>query len=178
MEIWKKIVGFENYEISSHGRIKSVVPRKGSRANINNGFIKGWVQIMGRNKEYKRRLVTLRANGKSHIFKVHHLVLETFDKPRPDGMETLHKDGNALNNHIDNLAWGTRKENIQDQIKHGVKSSPPKHFGESHPKATLTDADVKVIREHSFQKGDQARFARQFNVAAITISRIRKGLSR
>ena len=50
---------------------------------------------------------------------VHVLVLSTFVGPRPDGMEVRHLDGNSLNNSLENLAWGTHKENTQDAFVHG-----------------------------------------------------------
>lgn len=49
---------------------------------------------------------------------VHHLVLETFVGPRPDGMETRHLNGNHSDNRVENLAWGTKSENGADKVAH------------------------------------------------------------
>lgn len=51
---------------------------------------------------------------------VHSLILETFRGPRPDGQESLHKNGVRTNNKLSNLRYGTRAENINDSIKHGT----------------------------------------------------------
>lgn len=49
---------------------------------------------------------------------VHHVVLETFVGPRPEGMEARHLNGNHSDNRLRNLAWGTRAQNGQDKIEH------------------------------------------------------------
>lgn len=64
--------------------------------------------------------ISIRKDGKYYDFLVHRLVLETFVGPCPENMECLHGDGNKTNNNVDNLRWGTRVENIQDSIDHGV----------------------------------------------------------
>lgn len=62
--------------------------------------------------------------------RVHVLVLEAFDRPRPKGAVCRHLDGNPINNHLSNLAWGTHKENTEDRKRHGraggrYKPPPP-----------------------------------------------------
>ena len=50
---------------------------------------------------------------------VHLVILDAFMGPRPEGHETRHLDGNPQNNMLDNLCYGTAKENAQDRILHG-----------------------------------------------------------
>lgn len=53
---------------------------------------------------------------------VHRLVAIAY-LDNSEKKETVnHKDGNKLNNNIDNLEWNTRKENIQHAVKTGLKS--------------------------------------------------------
>ncbi len=53
-----------------------------------------------------------RFNGRKITKPAHRLVLETFIPVSPDGKsEANHKDGNKLNNTIDNLEWCSRSEN-------------------------------------------------------------------
>ena len=175
-EKWLAVVGFEFYEISSIGRIRSIVKRKGSRANVNNGIINGFIQTA--QGGYKRRMVALRKDGETHTFRVSHLVLNAFDREKRDGEICRHLNGDPLDNVDGNLKWGTHKENYQDSVKHGTNKNPPIHRGASHPQATLSDDEVAAIRKHDFKRGDQARLAREYNVAAITINRIRNNKTR
>jgi predicted transcriptional regulator len=51
---------------------------------------------------------------------VHRAVLTAFRGPYPGkGFEARHLDGNKQNNRLGNLAWGTRRENADDRIRHG-----------------------------------------------------------
>lgn len=63
--------------------------------------------------------VSLSKKGKKSSYRTHRLVLETFVGPCPKGHETRHKDGDPANNRLDNLCWGTPKENAKDRGDHG-----------------------------------------------------------
>lgn len=176
MEKWKQVPGFDNYLVSDLGRVRSINARKGARCGVNGGILSGWVQHV--RPGYSRQLMALRQNGRTHIKKVHRLVLEAFVGPCPAGMEACHLNGKALDNRLANLRWGTHVSNVLDSIAHGTKSRPPVRFGPKHHKATLTSKQIRVLQTHVYARGDQARLARKYGVADITIRRIRKGLSR
>jgi hypothetical protein len=56
---------------------------------------------------------------------VHRLMLEAFvGPPASPSMQARHLDGNRLNNHLANLAWGTIAENARDRVAHGQLSKP------------------------------------------------------
>ena len=76
---------------------------------------------------------------------VHKLVLETFVGPRPDGYVCRHLNGNPLDNRLDNICWGTPKENAQDSIKHGTAVCL--RHGEQSVASKLSNEDIKAIRE-------------------------------
>lgn len=63
--------------------------------------------------------VALSDNGKRHRRYVHHLVLEAFVGPRPEGMRALHRDDDPHNNHVSNLYWGTMRDNALDRVRNG-----------------------------------------------------------
>ena len=83
------------------------------------------------------------SNGKRHRFSVHRLVLENFC-PVPDmnKLQVNHKDGNKLNNNINNLEWVTCKENIQHAIKNNLRANQSGQFNNG---AKLTEEEVKEI---------------------------------
>lgn len=98
--------------------------------------------------------------------KIHHLVLEAFDKPRPRGMrECRHLDGDPTNNCVGNLQWGTREENYQDRVRHGRDEQ-----GEKSPNARLTDERVRAAKDlRATGKWTFKRIGILFDVSAATI---------
>lgn len=70
--------------------------------------------------------VTLRHNGVQVSPLLHRIVAEHFI-PRQDGKNQVnHKDGNKLNNRVDNLEWVTATENMRHSVKTGLWTSPTK----------------------------------------------------
>jgi hypothetical protein len=79
---------------------------------------------------------------------VHRLVLEAFVGPCPEGMECRHLDGNPGNNRLENLAWGTARENWEDALRHGTAALKPGGTaprGEEHPYSKLTEWHAEMI---------------------------------
>jgi hypothetical protein len=120
IERWKPVVGFEGlYEVSDMGRVRSVarvVPHKTS----GHLTIPERILIGSRRAQMKYPMVNLWAGNKQHAKYVHALVLEAFVGPRPQKHDVCHFDGSKDNNRLSNLRWGTRKENMQDAVRHGT----------------------------------------------------------
>lgn len=72
--------------------------------------------------------VRLTIDGKRTHLPVHRIVAELFlgETPSPQH-EVRHLDGDPLNNHVTNLAWGTRQDNANDRERHGRTSRGRKH---------------------------------------------------
>jgi len=69
---------------------------------------------------HKHFFVGLYKDKKRKICQVHRLVALTYI-PNPENKPQInHKDGNPLNNCVDNLEWMTASENIQHGIKLGL----------------------------------------------------------
>lgn len=64
---------------------------------------------------------------------VHRLVLMAWAGLPSGGDVCRHLDGNPLNNCIENLAWGTPSQNVQDSIRHGTAVCLRR--GEHHPRS-------------------------------------------
>ena len=97
-EEWKDVIGYEGlYQISNLGRVKSI------RKNI-------ILRCSNTTTGYKK--IELCVNGKVKTFKVHRLVGFAFI-PNPENKPNInHKDGNPINNYIENLEWCTQRENV------------------------------------------------------------------
>lgn len=139
---YRDIPGFKDYRIGTDGSVWS--KRKMNFSAFSE--YQPWKRIkvaMSRGKNAKQGYphFNIYREGKRHTGHVHVLVLLTFRGPKPDGHIARHLDGDPTNNHLDNLAWGTPKENSDDKYIHGTVQ-----FGEQHHSAVLTKEDVIKAR--------------------------------
>ena len=96
---------------------------------------------------------------------IHRLVALAFIGPRPENQEVRHLDGNPHNNHISNLCYGTRAENIADAINHKTFQKPKK----------LTSCNVIDICNKG-KKGISAKLiADEYNICRNTVTEILRG---
>lgn len=108
---------------------------------------------------------------------VHRLVLWAFVGPCPEGQQCRHLDGKPGNNRLENLCWGTAKEDREDQRRLGTLL-----LGEDVFFAKLTEAEVVSVKiawnacdERISRFAD--RWAKKLNVHRDTICCILRGLS-
>lgn len=88
--------------------------------------------------------ICLRRDNKSYYFKVHRLVMLNFGKLVLFRNDINHIDGDKLNNHISNLEWVTRSENIKHAYDTGLRKA--RHaYGETNPNAKYSDEIVRQI---------------------------------
>lgn len=133
MEHWKTIPGFENYQVSTLGRVKSL-PRKVSH----------W---RGGEKTVNERILRLKPDGFNYLqaclyvnktqklMRVNRIVAICFIDNPDDKPQVNHKDGNKQNNVADNLEWVTASENGIHKFR--VLNYPPTKsmlgkFGSDH----------------------------------------------
>lgn len=102
-ERWVRIEGFESYQISDHGRVRSKTGRLMRPGKLRRGHLR----------------VTLCQGGERTSFQVHHLVLRHFVGARPEGSEGLHNNDIPADNCFKNLRWGTRSDNMRDAVANG-----------------------------------------------------------
>lgn len=111
-EVWKDIKNYEGlYQISDYGRVKSL-----ERPNGNNQYNRESIMRVSITKT-GYSFVVLHKLNKCKTFFIHRLVaLHFLDNPKNKPL-VLHKkaisDGGS--NNIDNLYWGTQKENMEDR---------------------------------------------------------------
>lgn len=101
-EVWRSILGYENYFVSNMGRIKK--------------YIKSYDTYMliqsFPNKNNGRLYVSLSNGDQTKNLSVARLVAYAFIDGHSDTNNTVnHDDGNITNNRADNLSWSSQSEN-------------------------------------------------------------------
>ena len=76
---------------------------------------------------------------------VHKLILMAYYGARTEKQQCRHLNGNALDNRISNIVWGTAKENVQDSKRHGTAACL--RAGEESNSSKLKTKDVLNIAE-------------------------------
>lgn len=65
----------------------------------------------------------VRIGGERKKYTVHSLVLRAFVGERPAGLQIRHLNGDKSDNRLDNLEYGTAKENAKDRKNHGTETA-------------------------------------------------------
>ena len=146
-ENWKAVPGHEGrYEVSDRGRVRSSV-KVLAACNVSGGY----------------KAVSL---GRNNSRLIHRLVAAAFIGPAQNNtFLVLHYDGNRANNNLENLRYGSHKDNSADAKRQGTQVS-----GERQHAAKLTVSQVKEIRLSS-ETG--LRLAIMFGVTSAAISSIK-----
>lgn len=163
--MWLPVLGFEkSYQVSNFGKVRSI-DREGWRPHSS-----GQVKVIMKGKILKpaasrsgHLTVVL---GRNNTKQVHALVLTSFVGVCPEGLECRHLDDNPSNNHISNLKWGTRSENLYDAVRN--KKKP---IAEKAPHAKLNRAAVFFIRENK-NKFSFHSMGQKFGVSANAVKQV------
>lgn len=165
-ETWKDIPGYEGkYQASTQGRIRSL-DRWLTGRNWNTGkpfkrLMRGRILRPGANHKDGHQYVVL-GHGK-HGSLVHYLVMLTFVGERSNGMDIRHLNGNPQDNRLENLAYGTRTDNILDVYR----------IGKRWRKFSIQD--IRSIRTLLELGLSATEVAQEMNCSLSTICNIRKG---
>ena len=117
-EIWKPVVGYEGYyEVSNLGRMRSLdrmVNHKSGTQYLQRG------QILAPRFRDGYVSTAISKFGKTKYCRIHRLVAQAFI-PNPENKPTVnHKNGNKLDNSVENLEWATQSENQIHAIRTGL----------------------------------------------------------
>lgn len=176
LEIWKVVPDTDNLLfVSNAGRAKS------------ESF--SYIQTNGKIFTLKAKIkkLTLGNNGYYHFrfkgrqYLLHRAIGLAFI-PNPNNEATInHKDGNKLNNDIDNLEWVSYRENSLHAIRTGLRKPIDGLHGSDNHMSKLNIEDVNFILEN-FKKPivdrfTQAELARMFGVSSTAILKIRQRIN-
>lgn len=76
----------------------------------------------------------------------HRLAWADKNGPIPDGMFCCHHCDNPSCLNPDHIFIGTQLDNVKDCREKGRFRNPPTYYGEDHPRAVVTEEDVRWIR--------------------------------
>ena len=124
---WITINGFSNYEISDEGLVRNKVTQY---------ILKGRLSKSG----YYQVSLKEDATGKFKNQYIHRLVAIHFIDNSENKREVNHKDGNKLNNNLNNLEWVTTSENQKHRHSIGIRKT-------SNRKVGMFDKDGNLIQE-------------------------------
>lgn len=151
----KELKDFPGYSISDQGEVFNKDGKMLATQVINSGY----------------RLVHMRTPGGRKAATVHRLVAKTFIPTEDLSKWVNHRDGNKLNNSVDNLEWMTPKENI----RHAFETKLMSHKGEKNALAKLKDSDVPVIRKLIASGELLKNIGKKYGVHYSIISHIKRG---
>ena len=129
LESWRAVAPldgctFSGYQCSDKGSARSIDRVSGNR------HLKG-KQLATRRNDDGYVLVNIRCDStdpdhnRVHTVTMHKIVLTTFDRPCPPGMEACHSDrGPAFNYWPEGVRWGTKPENHADMVEAGTAVVP------------------------------------------------------
>jgi hypothetical protein len=130
-EEWREFGYGPDYQVSSHGRVRS--------------FKRGYPRILNpridKEEGYPRVAVCF-PGKKAKNLRVHRLVMLAFVGEPPPNTEVCHWDGNRANGRLENLRYDTRAGNFRDAERHGTNGR-----GEAHPGVKLNAGIVQRIRD-------------------------------
>jgi len=159
-EVWLPVAGFPGYEVSDHGRIRSL--RKGNPRLREPEIDKdGYLRL------------SIRRNGVYVHVVLHRLICGAFNGPEPENMPVCcHKDNVRTNNIPNNLRWDTQAGNIADKLIHGTHQT-----GESHGSSKISESTAieikRQIKEIPKYKGKLKDIAKRTGATYSTVCGIK-----
>lgn len=156
MRVWKEVE--ELYEVSNDGLVRR-----------DNSLLKTRID------RYGYEIITLHVNGKALTRKVHRLVAIAFIQNDNLDLSVNHKDGNKLNNSVENLEWMS----VGDNMRHGFATGLHK-VGENRiagRPVKLKDSDIPKIRQLIKDGYKNTEIGKLFGVSCGCIYSIRVGKS-
>ena len=124
---WKTINGFSNYEISDQGEVRNKTTKYILKGRLSKS---GYLQVSIKKDE----------TGKFINQYIHRLVASHFLNNEENKREVNHKDGNKINNTLENLEWITSSENQKHRHNIGITKTSNRHIG-------MFDLDGNLIQE-------------------------------
>jgi len=139
---------FTCYATSRDGRVftRPAIRRKGGSRSGAYPRADHWVEVSqftvqpAYTPPYRKCRVT--QDGKTKLVSVHRFMLECWEGVQPRSLVVRHLNGDSLDNRLDNLKYGTVKENVKDAFRHTGNYAA----GEKNAHSRFTEEQVRQIR--------------------------------
>ena len=153
---------FENYGIDEYGNIYS------NKLNRNK-----WKQLCWKINENGYANISLRRDNKTYYFKIHKLVMLNFsDEIVINKPDINHKDGNKLNNHISNLEYVTRSENLKHAWNTGLRHPTPS-YAENNGNNKFSSIQIKqMLYRYFIDKINKRSICEEFGISISALKNI------
>lgn len=146
----------DRYFINKDGELFTDFGEKKMKDALKNGYVKN--------------CLTLKDGSQKFYFR-HRLVMMCFQpNEKQDELQVNHKDGNKLNNKLDNLEWCTNQENRIHAVKIGLAV---KMIGQTNPSSKLLESQVIDIINDLLNHVPYSQLCEKYNCSKSTISAIK-----
>lgn len=117
--IYRKVVGYEDlYEVSNKGHVRSITREVVISNRHGNQFARVVKSKTIHPRPNKDGYPTVAIGVPRKHRPVHKLVADAFLGVCPEGKQVCHRDGTRHNSNIENLYYGTVKQNAEDRERH------------------------------------------------------------
>ena len=164
---WVDIEGYEGlYQINLKGQVRSL--DRVAKSILGNEYIrKGKILkecVSGRGRPVYR----LYKDGVGQTVTTHRLLAKAFIPNEENKPQVNHKDGNKLNNEINNLEWVTNQENMVHAFENNLNSN----VGDKNPRAIIAREDAREIRRLYNLHRNKKALAKKYNLSIGGIENI------
>lgn len=127
----------------------------------------------------KYLFVRLYSAGVGQYLTVHNVICTAFHGPMPEDKQLVrHLDGNKLNNHADNLRYGTYKDNAEDAVRHGSFLFRTEDVAKRIKERAKKVKAEKPVREKRVQAkrltNEEAYHTKALKISGLTYKQIRE----